>query len=196
MPKYYDNWQSDIFDCTGCKWRGPGSKLLLGELSSTYFELLCPECGKYVTLIMLPTFQESRANWDKLSEDERRHVEEMEHRYNEWRERKLTESTPLPDISEPSFVLNWDLQRTGDETETLIKHGETVIFREPASYEGFQRFIAVAKILRARYGSALRDLVPTKESEMYLYGDNASSPHFVENSRRLIFSHPSEKISK
>jgi len=74
-------------------------------------------------------------------------------------DRKLREATQLPDIDSPSFILHWDFVHAGFDSETLIKHGETIIFREPVIYEGYERFIEVAKILRARYGPALRDLL-------------------------------------
>jgi hypothetical protein len=76
--------------------------------------------------------------------------------------------------------------------ETLIKHGKTVILREPAIYEGYERFIEVAKILRAHYGSALRDLVPTESSKTYLYGDNLSSLEIVSEARQKIFTDATE----
>jgi len=55
MPNYYDNWRTDEYDCPACKWHGPGSALSQGELTGDYFELLCPTCGEYVTLVMNPT---------------------------------------------------------------------------------------------------------------------------------------------
>jgi len=159
MPNYYDNWRTDEYDCPACKWHGPGSALSQGELTGDYFELLCPTCGEYVTLVMNPTLEESRANWDKLSEDERKQVEVIERLQANFTDRKLREATQLPDIDSPSFILHWDFVHAGFDSETLIKHGETIIFREPVIYEGYERFIEVAKILRARYGPALRDLL-------------------------------------
>ncbi len=67
-------------------------------------------------------------------------------------------------------------------------HGDTIIFREPVIYEGYERFVEVARILRGRYGAALRDLVPTERSETYLYGDRLSAPQTVAEARRKIFS--------
>ena len=122
-----------------------------------------------------PTIQESRANWDKVSEWDRRNIEAAEAHQAEFARRKLREPAQLPDIPEPSFILHWDFANDSRK-ETLIKHGENVIFAEPAFYEGYERFIEVAEILWSRYGAALRDLLPTKTSELYLYGDQISSP--------------------
>ncbi len=191
-PNYYDNWRTDQYDCQSCKWRGTGGELSQGELAQTYFELLCPVCEEYVTLVMLPTLEESRANWDRLPEDERKHVEAIERRQTNFMARKLSEKSQLPDIETPSFVLHWDFVKTGVDCETLIKHGDTIIFREPAFYEGYERFIEVAEILRARYGSALRDLIPTVNSGTYLDGDRLSASNIVDDARKRIFSNVTE----
>ena len=57
-------------------------------------------------------------------------------------------------------------------------------------YAGAKRgeVFEVAEILRARYSTALCDLVPTVESEMYLYGDRMSSPQAVTEARLRIFA--------
>ena len=73
-------------------------------------------------------------------------------------------------------------------SETLIKYGDTIIFREPVVFEGYERFIEVAQVLRSRYGAALHDLVPTDRSSTYLYGDCLSSPRTVDEARERIFS--------
>lgn len=188
MHNYYDNWRTDDFDCPSCKWHGTGSALSQGELAGDFFELLCPACGEYVTLVMLPTIEESRANWDKLSDVERKEVEVIENLRANFADRKLSDASQLPEIESPSFTLHWDFVHAGLDSETLIKHGDTIIFREPVIFEGYKRFIEVAKILRARYGAALHDLVPTDGSLIYLYGDVLRSPGIVEKARKRIFS--------
>jgi hypothetical protein len=192
VSNYYDNWRTDQYDCESCKWRGTGEALSQGELSSDYFELLCPECDEYVTLIMLPTLEESRANWDRLPENERKHVEAIERFQADVAAHKLTEESQLPDIEAPSFILHWDFIYAEPHCETLIKHGDTIIFREPAFYEGYERFIQVAEILRARYGSALRDLIPMNDDSTYLYGDSLSAWNTVDEARKRIFSNVTE----
>jgi hypothetical protein len=129
-------------------------------------------------------------SYDGLVQDitERKQVEDHERFQRDFDNRKLREPSQLPDIHSPSFILHWDFVDSGFESETLIKHGDTIIFREPAIYEGYERFIEIARILRARYGSALCDLVPTGCSETYLYGDRLSSPEIVAQARRQIFS--------
>lgn len=188
MPNYYEDWRTDEFDCPACKWRGPGSALSQGALTLEYFELRCPGCDQYITLVMNPTVEESRANWNKLSDLDRQLVEVVEHRRADFEHRKLREPSQLPDIDSPSFTLDWDFSDDGTRRETLIKHGETTMFTEPAVYEGYERYIEVAEILRARYGRAIRDLVPTDRSGLYLYGDRLASLSIVAAARKRIFS--------
>lgn len=188
MPNYYDDWREQDFDCPKCKWHGPGSALSLGDYNWEYAERICPVCEEHITVVMHPTIKEARANWDKVSEWDRKNIEAAETRQADFARRKLCEPSQLPEIAEPSFVLYWDFADDGSRRETLIKHGDNVIFSEPALYEGYERFTEVAEILHSRYGVALRDLIPTKASELYLYGDALDSPRVVAAARKRIFS--------
>jgi len=185
MPNFYDNWQADEYDCRACKWHGLGSDLVaeLDYFSWDFVPYNCPFCEDCVTIVNNPTLDESRANWDKLSGDERKRIENRERWLADFEVRGLKATDQLPDIESSEFVLHWDQ----DTHETLIKHNATVIFREPVTWEGYTRFIQVAKILRARYGTALRDLIPTSGSEMFLYGDQISSLKTVAEARDEIF---------
>jgi hypothetical protein len=187
LRKYYVNWQNEEFDCPHCKWHGPGSALVLGDYNYECAERLCPVCEECITVVLHPTFEEARANWDKVSEWDRKNIEAAEAFQAEFKQRKLRESSQLPDIHEPGFTLSWDNVAKGSHGETVIKHGEKVIFSEPALWEGYKRFVEVAEILRSRYGAALRDLIPTKGSELYLYGDASDSDRVVAAARKRIF---------
>jgi hypothetical protein len=167
---------------------GPGSALSLGDYTSEYVERVCPACEELITVVLHPTIAESRANWDKVSEWDRKNIEAAEAFQAEFKRRKLREPSQLPDISEPSFTLSWDFVDHGSHRETLIKHGEKIIFAEPALWEGYERFVEVAEILHNRYGTAPRDLIPTAASKLYLYGDYSGSPAVVAAARERIFS--------
>ena len=193
MRNYYDNWENEQFDCPNCKWHGPGSALVLGDYSWDCAERLCPVCEELITVVLHPTIEESRANWDKVSEWDRKNIEAAEAFQAEFKCRKLREPAQLPDIGEPSFTLSWDFVDEGSRRETLIKCGEKIIFGEPALWEGYKRFVEVAEILRSRYGAALRDLIPTKASELYLYGDALGSDRVVAAARERIFDVRSKK---
>ena len=185
--KYYDNWREEEFDCPKCKWHGRGDALGLGDYNWESAERVCPVCEELIIVVLHPTMEESRANWDKVSEWDRKNIEAAEAHQAEFARRKLREPAQLPDIAEPSFTLSWDFAVEGSHKETLIKHGNNVIFSEPALWEGYERFVEVAEILRSRYGTAVLDLIPTKRSEIYLYGDQSSSAQLVAAARQRIF---------
>jgi hypothetical protein len=187
MRNYYDNWQDEEFDCPNCKWHGPGSALSLGDYTLDHAERVCPACEEFITVVLHTTIAEARANWDKVSEWDRKNIEAAEAFQAEFKRRKLREPAQLPDIAEPSFTLSWDFVDEGSHKETLIKCGDKSIFAEPALWEGYERFVEVAEILRARYGAALCDLMPTPVSELYLYGDYSGSSRVVAAARKRIF---------
>lgn len=189
MANYYDEWKVRRYCCGQCKWEGTGSELGMGELTSELAEYCCPSCGHILETVLHPTIQESRANWDKLNEAERKEVELIENHRERFSREKLKDGSQLPDISEPEFVLHWDYVRIEYmNSRTLIKLGEEVLFAEPAAYEGYERFGEVATILKEKYGNRLKDLIPTEESHLYLYGDRLSAPQKVEQIRKELFS--------
>ena len=145
VRKYYDGWQDAEFECPACHWHGPGSALVLGDYNWESAERLCPACKECLVIVMHPTFEESRANWDKVSEWDRRNIEAAEAHQAEFALRKLRDHSQLPEIGEASFVLHWDFVDNGQRKDTVIKHRDNVIFSETALYEGYKRFIEVAE---------------------------------------------------
>ena len=69
----------------------------------------------------------------------------------------------------------------------VIHRHPVTYFRLLVFYQSYERFVEVAELLQARYGTALRDLIPTKVSELYLYGDALDSPRVVAAARERIF---------
>jgi len=188
MTSYYSNWREDIYTCAACRWQGTGEQCEQGELFSELYEICCPSCGEKIDLVMLPTIEESRQNWSKLSDEDKMSVEHIEEFRDECAARGLKSSEQLPNIEGDDLVFTWDIedyQRGGD---TLIKHGHTIIWREPAYYEGYERFAEVANILKQKYGDRLQDLVPTRKSYIYLYGDRLSASDQVDKVRKALSS--------
>lgn len=185
--KYYGNWRTETFDCPECKWSGLGSELKYGEWWGDGTDLNCPRCYVQLSYLEFPTIAESRANWDKLTPAQREKIERIERYQAKFEAQKLKKETVLPDIQANSFVLSWDIDHS-DETgpETLIKFNDVVLFREPAFYEGYWRFIEVAELLKARYGAALCDLIPTEVSGTFLYGDFLHTVDKVKNAREKL----------
>ncbi len=128
-----------------------------------------------LAIVSYPTLEELRANQDKPGI--REYVEQIDAGLDKFAREKLREPEQLPEIDEDSITPRWDTITAIPMTaRTLIKHGDTVIFSEPARWEEYERFAEVAEILKAKYGHRLRDLVPTPRSEDWLYGDKYSAP--------------------
>lgn len=187
MPNYSDGWKDAEFSCKKCGWTGKGAALASGELFRELQELDCPKCGGRITILQFPTRDEMRANRDKLSESERESLDRSDQHQAAFEQSCLRSPEQLPDIPEPSFVLMWDFAEGGATKTSLIKLGDRVLFSEVAFFEGSWRFVEVAEIIRRRYGGAVLDLMPTRGSGLYLYGDELASIERVRDARIRIF---------
>jgi hypothetical protein len=96
----------------------------------------------------------------------------------------------LPEIPAAAFTLSWELDPAA--RSWIIRHGDRIIYREPAEQEGYHRFEFLARLLREKYGERVRDLVPvsTPEADFYLYGDYLGSVARVESARKRNFAFP------
>jgi hypothetical protein len=153
-----------------------------------YAELMdcsCPNCDYFdapmLAIVSYPTLEEARAHSDRPGI--REWVQAIDRGLDEFEAQKLRTPEQLPEIGEDNFNLIWDEYYE----RTLIKHGDMVIFSEPARYESYRRFKEVAEILKAKYGDRIKDLVPTEGSKFDLYGDDWKSPGFVDNVRAWFF---------
>ncbi len=187
IANYFDDWKAGHYNCANCGWVGLGSALEAGELFADLTEFGCPACRATLLLVQHPTLEEWRANWGKLNDAQRRHVEAAERFHSQFQQEKLRGPEDLPDISNPTFFLNWDFSDDGVSSRTVIRLGDQVVFSEPAVFEGYERFAEVATILKAKYGSQLTDVIPTESSHLYLYGDKLSAPKLVKDTRHQLF---------
>ena len=80
----------------------------------------------------------------------------------------LTIPEHLPELEDEKLVLTWDQL----EADSIILHGNQVIWRERTGWEVYDRFEEIAGILKQKYGKRLVDIVPTPRSLYALYGDS------------------------
>ena len=112
----------------------------------------------------------------------------------------LTRPEQLPDIpSDDDLYLTWDADYSEgkDQPGTVIRNGDQVLFSEPAAWEAIGdhcrdgRYEGICKILKAKYGDRVRDLVPTERSWIWLYGDSRKKAAFgaqrLDQSRCTMF---------
>jgi hypothetical protein len=182
MPSYYDDWKDAKYTCSDCRWSGVGRELAHGETYRDLFEVECPKCGRRLGTVLFPTLEESRKNWDKVSPADRAIVDLTERREAAFERRRLRSPDQLPDIPDGDIVITWDCSSAPDR-ETVLKYGDHELWREPAFYEGYMRFVEIVTILTQKYGPQLRDVIPTEASEFYLYGDKLAAPSIVDRCR-------------
>jgi hypothetical protein len=157
-----------------------------------YAELMdcsCPNWDYFdapmLAIVSYPTLEEALAHSDRPGI--REWVQAIDRGLDEFEAQKLPTPEQLPKIGEDNFNLIWDFEADEDYGRTLIKHGDVVLFSEPARYEEYRRFKEVAEILKAKYGDRIKDLVPTEGSKLNLYGDDGKSCGFVDNVRAWFF---------
>jgi ankyrin repeat protein len=88
----------------------------------------------------------------------------------------------LPELEGDALKLTWDQI----EADSVITHGDRVVWRERTGWEVYERFEQIVEILRHRYGSRLADLVPTERSLYALYGDSTPASFHVASARRSL----------
>jgi hypothetical protein len=149
-------------------------------------ELKCPKCDERLDLVMFPTIEEGIAAAPNLTAEEREDNAAISRGRMELEALKLKTPDQLPDIVDATIVLTWDCVGEEGDCRTEIRHGSRAIWREPAVFEGYERFEEVLAILRQRYGDRLYDLVPTRASYLYLLGDSLSAEDKVERHRKSL----------
>lgn len=95
----------------------------------------------------------------------------------------------LPDLEGDALTLTWD--QIG--AETVITHGDRVVWRERTGWEVYDRFAEIVEILRHKYGSRLVDLAPTERSLYALYGDSSRALFHVASARQSLAEEIPEK---
>jgi len=182
---YFDDWKNELLECPNCHWQGTFDQGSV-EHYMEQMDAACPKCDVAKTpilaIVLYPTLPELRANMDKPGV--REWVERIDRGFDEFEAQKLREPSQLPDIADGSFELVWDFDNSNpNHPRTIVKHGQIVVFSEPARYEEFKRFGEICEILKEKYGVRIEDLVPTLRSEDWLYGAASEAKNFVEWSR-------------
>lgn len=185
-PSAYFDWREKEVECPDCDWVGWGSEAEVGEVYESGGDFHCPNCGKRLGYIGWPTTREMLLD-PRSSETDQLQAAVIEARAEKFRREQLKDPTELPALRPGPIELIWDIE--GEDVfsdQIVIRAGDSVIWREPAGWENYERFCELATILFDRYGNALRDLIPTRRSEDSLFGDKISSPSAVEYVREKL----------
>ncbi|MDD2854320.1 MAG: hypothetical protein PHU01_02190, partial [Desulfuromonadaceae bacterium] len=144
----------------------------------------CPKCPSmsHLAIVCFPTNEETEANWDKVSDaDKKAHIDGKNHDAR-WLASRLSSESELPDIDNESILLTWD-EREGS---AIILYNEQELWREPVFFEGYPRYEEVVGILRGKYGDRLADVIPTDRSIFNLYGDKLRADSIVGGVRSAV----------
>jgi hypothetical protein len=186
---YYDDWKSAILECQRCGWKGSFDEGAV-EQYDALMDCSCPDCPwpdtPILAIVSYPTIQESEGNWSRLSESERQQVAARKDFLQQWEAARLVSPDQLPELEGPDLTISWDLVDAGTGGMTVLRHGATEMWHEPALWEGSARFRDVVDILRKKYGVRLADVAPTPASELYLYGDKVTGIGHVQAIRRAL----------
>lgn len=117
--------------------------------------------------------QRTQGNAELRSDAETRSVAE---------EIQLYSPRQLPELEGDTLTLTWDQL----EAESIISHGDQIIWRERTGWEVFERFEEIAEILRHKYGRRLVDVIPTERSLYALYGDSTRGSFHVASARQSL----------
>ncbi len=93
----------------------------------------------------------------------------------------------LPEIESDDFVLVWDEEESQKYNETVIRYGNEVVWREFNYFECCDRFEEVARVLARKYCGRLKDIVPTRRSEINLFGNSKDSSFIVNKTRGNVW---------
>jgi hypothetical protein len=190
----YYRFQVEQQTCSDCGWTGTGAETERGETFESLFEFHCPRCQVKMGICTYPTRQEAEEAWDLVPEGDRLQFALQDRLRDACDRHELQRAEQLPDVAEPSFKLVWDVEeRDGfPKNWTVIRLGERELWSEPALYEDACRFERIAELLKERYGSAVADMKPTRESLLCLYGDSWAAPGRVAKARIGLGATPEE----
>ncbi|MBN8868256.1 MAG: hypothetical protein J0H66_00075 [Solirubrobacterales bacterium] len=175
---YYEYDRDATIECS-CGWSGRCSA---GEdFFREVLDVTCPRCDTMLMVVAYPTHEDTRAAAAAGNEqaiEDLAQVESRERFLAAAKASELKEPGQLPDLDGDDLVIDWDfLEVDANQTDgeidrwTVLRLDGEEIFREAAYWEGINRFEAVIRILREKYGSRLAELRPTESSWLYLLGD-------------------------
>jgi hypothetical protein len=187
---YFDDWKTAVLTCPKCGWSGSFEEAAV-EYHEELMDCSCPVCAwpdaPMLAIVSYPTLEEAEANSSKLSREEKASLSKRKQFLAEVEQTRLKSPDDLPDVAGSRIVLSWEFREDQDgRSWTDIRHGAKVLHSERAVYEGAERFVEVAALLKQKYGGRVVDLVPSDASSAYLYGDNLKSPAMVERVRASL----------
>ena len=92
----------------------------------------------------------------------------------------------LPELVGDDIVLTWDQE----DADSIISHGDRLVWREWTGWEVYDRFEEICVVLKHKFGSRLRDIIPTPRSEYALFGDSSAAAFHISAARESLAKVP------
>lgn len=172
--EHFDYFEFDLNDKLKCPSCGRVSRA--SDLLETYAEVadfVC-RCGHMIAIVSYPTVEETKqaaAKGNPKALRELDHALAIEAYAKRFQRLKIKGPDELPGLVGERLAFNWDFEEDEGEHWTVIRCAGVEVAREPAVFEGQDRFDEVKAILTQRYGERFAELRPTNASGLYLYGD-------------------------
>jgi HEAT repeat protein len=135
---------------------------------------------------LIPTeAEDGKALWDEILERKLYHGEvaiDLPATMVEADALPLDSPEQLPELEGETLILTWDQI----QSDSIILHGDVMIWRERTGWEVYDRFEEIAIILKRKYGKHLVDILPTARSLFALYGDSTAASFHVTSVRESL----------
>ena len=172
-----------------CGWTGLGKETIEDYDEHPGGMLhLCPACKEHSIgeRIPWPTDEETLKYGSKKEKDLIRRLQRnMEELHKKQDATKLRDIKDLPSVAGESleFISRETRDEDNDVVMTITCRNQP-IWKEVVYYEYYERFIAIGRLLRAKYGERMIDFIP--DGGIDLYGDCFVAPREVDEFRATL----------
>jgi len=171
MLLQYYSYKKQILTCKKCKWEGLGGQTSMGDYFSwDFFEINCPKCGELIGTVDFPTIDEVLKFG---TEEDKKDARKRQSFLARVEASELKNCEQLPEIESDEIIIILREEEKNDETEDgyiVLYWNEIEIWREIRTYEYYDRYIELGKILQKKYGNRLLDF--EAEYTLHLCGDS------------------------
>ena len=183
MSQYYKH-KTHNYSCKNCGWIGTGEQTETMEVHSDWMEIGCPKCYNLVGTLRFPTIDEILKYG---TSEEKAQARKKQLFVNRVMASRLKGCEQLPEIESSEIIISLREEAPADEGKDgfiVLYWGGDEIWREIRTYEYWDRYIELGKILKEKYGNRLKDF--EAEITTHLGGDYTPSIDAVRKFRESL----------
>lgn len=178
------DWRNEPLLCPVCGWKGVFDDGLK-DMDDYVRDCSCPECEESPMLAVVSgclSVSDFKTTREMLSPAERAFGDAQVAVIEGRTKAHYLTLVDFPDLEGEALDLVWDTEGW----DVVIRHGDQEIAREPGGFENYHRFLEMLEILRKRYGTRMRRLLPTDSSMLDLLGDEISALSLIREEQTRI----------